>query len=917
MPENVDPEDFYRYVARHENSQRRSGPISSTPLPENSDIDDIFGTLSVTESTTSNPRGFPYTQEHSTIAQRQSLNHQPSSQEHFYAAGARSHLENQLPFQHNSSQITISENSASPPGLLSPQISDRFERSARTLQQPVASRELESSILDPRSPISTHREGTSLREIETNVISTAQSKENSGVPVQSNPTPPNPFRRIPQPVLPSPPPNEVFTVGPGSKYQWNISEARFKEWVEVHRRWSGDIDVLTGENAVKRFKESGLDPRVLGEIWGIADTDNTGFLTSFQFQVAMHLITACKAGHGKRALDPEVIANLRDKLSGIRLDTTSQVSPTLTSIDTTAVAAGPYTRAQYEEGFLEALLPLPEEVVREMENSNQLNRTPPSAQGDPFRSIDNSVDLLDIFDDNDLSDDADILSHRITYYRERVISFFREGKYSDALVELGHCEYGPSFSFRILVVKAMLQNLDRNNAGDGAVAGVTLAKTTYSPQDGVLANLLLYFTRALSRYHFGSLDKLAFEDCKRGLKLAKLANIQPQDQLPNFVKSDLAELAAVITLKTNARADTHFYRAMVRENHETHYFINAVPERIVLSPLENKQGREFLSKYGILVNDELVLRGYPKNIVAAFDSALSERNFPACYLLAMSKDLGGGRIPTITNRDLVEQNKGIYIPLFGRATIYPPTFLHFIASYPETKFGPFIATELIKSGISVHATLDPGPAFIKDQQDSGRRSYGYYPPSYTPLGFATIFNNIPLMDALINSGARMERGLMARYPEFTFSPSPVYLATYFAAAIGSLDPLKYLLKERKPDVLDTDSTGSEYTDGFSILERLSGGYIYNSIPLQGNQKEVDIALQAFQMLVTEMKAWISDAIREYDNDPFGSFPAMNIKNAWESSLKRWRRLISECLVPVSVHPPIKTMIRMLEDYPRP
>ncbi|KAI5841947.1 hypothetical protein DFP73DRAFT_608896 [Morchella snyderi] len=60
------------------------------------------------------------------------------------------------------------------------------------------------------------------------------------------------------------------------------------------------LSVVTGELAVKFFEKSGLNPRILGEIWGIADTQNRGLLTKVGFSVALRLIGQAQNGQHPR-----------------------------------------------------------------------------------------------------------------------------------------------------------------------------------------------------------------------------------------------------------------------------------------------------------------------------------------------------------------------------------------------------------------------------------------------------------------------------------------------------------------------------------------------------------------------------------------------------------------------------------------
>ncbi|THV50516.1 hypothetical protein BGAL_0147g00190 [Botrytis galanthina] len=59
------------------------------------------------------------------------------------------------------------------------------------------------------------------------------------------------------------------------------------------------IGVVTGEVAVKFFEKTRLEPRILGEIWQIADKENRGLLTPAGFGIVLRLI-----GHYQAGRDP-------------------------------------------------------------------------------------------------------------------------------------------------------------------------------------------------------------------------------------------------------------------------------------------------------------------------------------------------------------------------------------------------------------------------------------------------------------------------------------------------------------------------------------------------------------------------------------------------------------------------------------
>lgn len=57
------------------------------------------------------------------------------------------------------------------------------------------------------------------------------------------------------------------------------------------------IGILTGDVAVKIFQGAKLPPNVLGEIWSIADDDNSGFLTKKGVTIAVRLMGHAQKGH--------------------------------------------------------------------------------------------------------------------------------------------------------------------------------------------------------------------------------------------------------------------------------------------------------------------------------------------------------------------------------------------------------------------------------------------------------------------------------------------------------------------------------------------------------------------------------------------------------------------------------------------
>lgn len=59
---------------------------------------------------------------------------------------------------------------------------------------------------------------------------------------------------------------------------------------------SEKIGVVMGPQAVPFFGKSKLSPKILGEIWQIADHADQGFLTKDEFYVALKLIALAQSG---------------------------------------------------------------------------------------------------------------------------------------------------------------------------------------------------------------------------------------------------------------------------------------------------------------------------------------------------------------------------------------------------------------------------------------------------------------------------------------------------------------------------------------------------------------------------------------------------------------------------------------------
>ncbi|KAF3936040.1 hypothetical protein ABW20_dc0100563 [Dactylellina cionopaga] len=420
---------------------------------------------------------------------------------------------------------------------------------------------------------------------------------------------------------------ELLITHTTSGYDWKLSVKTF-EAAFLH--WANNIGVLTGEKGRELFRKSGLTTEILFSIWKYADESSKGWLTGIEFQVAMHLIRACKVSEEVQlqALSAAAVIDLRHQLHNFF----GNVSTLL------AVRSVPYTRSQYNVECIQKILPSPEEVTEHRKAKIQHAAPGPPQYGDPFMVAirpDNSADLLDGFDDGDVSDDDDIVAHRVQYHHARFWAFFEQQRLSDALVELDACGLDTWFSFRMRVVKALLQNLmcKWDDMEGHRVVAETLETLVYSASDGVHANLLLYYTRALSRYWRGYQLQHSLQDCKRGLKLAKTAGIAADDQLGSWANSDLAELAAVISSEIGAAADNQYYWKMVQDNHDTHYLLRPGPK---ISPEQKSAALRFLGQYRVTFDDATgMVSGSTRDLFAAFSRALKMKNFEASYILTI------------------------------------------------------------------------------------------------------------------------------------------------------------------------------------------------------------------------------------------------------------------------------------------
>ncbi|KAJ3127934.1 actin organization and endocytosis protein, partial [Irineochytrium annulatum] len=90
---------------------------------------------------------------------------------------------------------------------------------------------------------------------------------------------------------------------------WAVTPAEKQQYDGIFKVWDPtNSGFVSGERARSIFSQSGLADNVLGHIWTLADTQNTGKLNSNEFAVAMHLIYKKLNGSDlPKVLPPELI----------------------------------------------------------------------------------------------------------------------------------------------------------------------------------------------------------------------------------------------------------------------------------------------------------------------------------------------------------------------------------------------------------------------------------------------------------------------------------------------------------------------------------------------------------------------------------------------------------------------------------
>ncbi|KAK6544604.1 hypothetical protein TWF694_001293 [Orbilia ellipsospora] len=594
MPENVDLNDFYRYASRIETaSPQYRPPVSpSEGSPRNLGFENSFQSFSISETSAStSPPVSIFTQETSTIESRRLSTRSEANHSNPYRS--LGHVETSTSVQFpGQSNATGQRNSTAVENLwLGSPSSERPKQQETT---PVEKTGSVVSRLFKRRPVVSP--GTLNPQPPTPIVSSSPSLTNA--PISS--------------------PTDVGQRGAivtGKPFKW---ELKYDLYLPMFKEFSGDLGVFPGEKAREVFGRSNLESSTLGMIWKYADDGNKGFLVELEFMVAMHLIRACLDGLKDKVFNTTDVQGLKTQLEQY---TQSRIAQNK-GIQALGLSKPKYDRARYEFECFDNLFPKAEEELEIIKKPKGFPPIQPEHRnrGGPLglsallgEDVPRNSLIVADFDDNDIDDDEDLVIHRIKYSRDQFFALLQQKKFGEAFQELNGSSLQTNFPYRFILMRAMIDNIAFGEIGTIS-SDIVLNGLAYSASEGVLANLLVYFNRALQNYCYGS-GPSAINDCKRGLKLAKTAGITEKDRLETWAKSDLADLATLISLNSNARADAQYYQNIIQTDHESHSSIRRI-----------KQDLQHMAKAHEPIGPSLLT--YTPVPVAASGSPVSQYNGP-------------------------------------------------------------------------------------------------------------------------------------------------------------------------------------------------------------------------------------------------------------------------------------------------
>uniref|UniRef100_A0A8C5GCV5 Epidermal growth factor receptor substrate 15-like 1 n=1 Tax=Gouania willdenowi TaxID=441366 RepID=A0A8C5GCV5_GOUWI len=167
-------------------------------------------------------------------------------------------------------------------------------------------------------------------------------------------------------------PKHSFKSRSSTPVNWLVPVADRDRYDEIFKKTDTDNDgLVTGGEVIEIFMQSSLSQTMLAQIWGLADTKQTGKLTREQFSVAMYLIQQkVQKGVDPPSTLPLDLVPPSERTPG--LDGTSSTGPTeLTGIKELDDLSQEIAQLQREKFILEQEIKQKEEAIRQQNTDVQ------------------------------------------------------------------------------------------------------------------------------------------------------------------------------------------------------------------------------------------------------------------------------------------------------------------------------------------------------------------------------------------------------------------------------------------------------------------------------------------------------------------------------------------------------------------
>ncbi|XP_071346900.1 epidermal growth factor receptor substrate 15-like 1 isoform X3 [Trachinotus anak] len=185
-------------------------------------------------------------------------------------------------------------------------------------------------------------------------------------------------------------PKHSFKSSTPPAVNWVVPVADRERYNEIFKQTDSDNDgLVTGTEVIEIFMQSSLSQTMLAQIWGLADTKQTGKLTREQFSLAMYLIQqkVTKGVDPPSTLTPDMIPPSERTTSSVAgLDSTSSTgSAELTGIKELDDLSQEIAQLQREKFIMEQEIREKEEAIRQQNSElqdmqNDLDRESSSLQ---------------------------------------------------------------------------------------------------------------------------------------------------------------------------------------------------------------------------------------------------------------------------------------------------------------------------------------------------------------------------------------------------------------------------------------------------------------------------------------------------------------------------------------------------------